>query len=297
MGVSGVRVAVYSQACNTEVNCDVYHRLNRLGVSTEVYVPVFENKRGKLMEVYGRVRLWECNTLIWKHPRLQAPVRFLWKCAINKIDVAYLEVEVISVVVWLIWALSRIAGFKIAVQTYENMGWEEKFQSVRSKLIRRSLQQLYRLLFAYMAALPDHIVTVSVDSYEVFRRCNRKTSLLPLGVNMSQFRRLKVNSVATLSKHQRRSTVAKSMKSVKSITPETMRIGYAGRISKEKGVFREIELFRKADSDSILVIDWPENDKGLDCREVASLITKYGLEDRVCLVRFSHSNMQLYYNY
>lgn len=291
-----MNVGVYSQACNTEVNCDVYHRLSRLGIVTEVYVPVFRHKRGMLMKLYGKVKIWECRTLLSSHPRLQMPVRFLKECALGKVDVAYIEAEVISFVVCMTWALSRIRGFKVVVQTYENMAWNEKFEWMKYRFPKRALQGVYRGILRLIAALPDHIITVSIDSYGVFKRVSRNTSLVALGVNKAQFRKLQIDQLATLFKHQRVSQRADSMLSVRDISENTFKIGYAGRICAQKGIFKTLELFKQADINSVLIIDWPENDDSKECREVGRLIAKYKLEDRICLVSFSHSNMQLYYN-
>lgn len=273
-------VYVFSQACRTRTNLDVYHRLSRLGFSVCVFVPGSHTSSGR----YGKVDVRA--TKSWfSHPRLHSSLAFTLSVLRFKPDAVILEQDLISLNVLLLGILRLATGTNLIVQTYQNI-------DPRSHLsLKRSISYAYHLLYLLFAKLVDTILTVSFDSFSYFNAiAPNKVRLIHLGVNRSHFR-----PISRSSRIAQRLIDEASRERYKVVANSGKAIGYAGRIVPEKGISKIIRLLAECPKEYYILIEKLNPANSYDARLI-SLIHVLGLSERIIFFRSDHSSMHLVYS-
>lgn len=277
-------VFVFSYACSTSLNCDVYHRLSLLGYSVTIYIP---KTIPNMLRSYGKCKLKYVHSLL-THPRLHTNFSFLLEIVICRPNLIILEQDIISLNVILAYILSRFTHSKLFVQTYQNIN---PLSSDSNKFFEHLTSRILFLIYQVFSCLPDCIITVSRNSFLFFNSLGfSNVYLLPLGVNNSHFRKMTLRRSSILNKFTYSPT-----SSITELDDGKILLGFVGRIVPEKGVHYILELLRRLPSKYILLLDSFQSKSEYESY-LNDLISNYGLSHRIVFFHCAHSMIHLVYN-
>ena len=100
------KIIVYSYACKTRTNIDVYHRLSRLGWDVLVFTKKDQDFKSTK---YGLVDIKDA-FIIFNHPRLQIPLNFLRNIFLLRPKYLILEQDILSLnslISWFICCITK----------------------------------------------------------------------------------------------------------------------------------------------------------------------------------------------
>ena len=282
------RIIVYSYACKTRTNIDVYHRLSRLGWDVLVFTKKDQNFKSTK---YGLVDIKHAY-IIFNHPRLQIPLNFLRNIILLRPKYLILEQDILSLNSLICWFICCITKSNLVIQTYENIKPLSKIKYTNS-LLKKLLFITQDLLLRSFNFIPKILLTVSIDSFYLFKNYRYKVKLVPLGVNKNHFFKEDLKRDLVIKKLSK--DISKSMLN-KIRDKDYLIYTYVGRLVKEKGVHLLLEAFSELKyKKKILLIDSFER-KSKYTSYLKKLIDKYSLKKNIIFFKSNHYSINLIYN-
>ena len=282
-------IFVYSYASKTRTNIDIYHRLSKLGWKIVLFTDI--KKFGDKNKKYGLVEIRNTR-IFFNHPRLHFPIKFILNIILFKPKFIYLEQDIISINVLILWFISKFINSNIVLQTYENISPLVKLKESKS-LIKKLFYFLQYLLLRSLFFVPRFIFTVSLDSFRIFQRYGYNARLIPLGVNSSHFRHLNLSRLSIIKKF----CPNLKKQSLRILDSENSIIySYIGRLVKEKGIHFLLESFANLPFENkILLIDTFDS-KTLYGQYLQKLIIKFKINKKIIFFKSNHYSINLIYN-
>ncbi len=281
-------IIVYSFACKTRTNIDIYHQLARLGWKIILFTNI---KEKSCTSNYGLVEV-KNSFLLFSHPRVHLPLNFLLNIFFLRPKNIIIEQDIISLNVLISWLLSLFTKSNIILQTYENISPISKIKNSK-KLFPKILFITQYILIRLLFFIPKVLLTVSYDSYSLFKKYKYNSKLIPLGVNSNHFYKLNVTRKLILNRFIK--NINKDI-SDKINKKETLVYTYVGRLVKEKGIHLLLESFAKLSrSNKILLIDAFDKED-LYIKYLKNLIIKYKLNNEIAFFNSNHYSINLIYS-
>ena len=160
------------------------------------------------------------------------PLNFLLNILLLKPNHIIIEQDILSLNVLISWFLSLLTRTNIILQTYENISPLSKNKNTKS-IFKKILYLVQYLLIRSLFFIPKILLTVSYDSFCLFKKYKYNTRLISLGVNNNHFHKLKLSREKVIKKFAKDFNKEIQTKINKK---ETIIYSYVGRLVQEKGI-------------------------------------------------------------